>query len=86
MSGKKRHTVTTIETHEFWILKSSTSQQRSILCHVCGATSEMLTAREAAVKAGVTERTVYRWVEDGRVHFAENERGDLLICLAPLSV
>lgn len=84
MSSKKRHTVTTIEKHEYWLIKRPTTAQ--FVCSTCPDTSRMLTLQDAAECAGVSQRTVCRWVEAGRVHFAETETGDLLICLAPLFV
>lgn len=44
----------------------------------------MLTPEEAAWLVCVTPRTIYRWVEEGRIHFRESEEGWLLICLASL--
>jgi excisionase family DNA binding protein len=46
----------------------------------------MLAPQEAARRAGVSQRTVYRWVEDGRIHFAETTDGGLFVCLAPLLI
>jgi excisionase family DNA binding protein len=46
----------------------------------------MVTAEEAAAVAGVTRRTIYRWVEAQSVHFAETPDGALLICLDSLKV
>jgi excisionase family DNA binding protein len=40
----------------------------------------MVTPDEAARLAGVTTRTVYRWIEAGKVHFAETPEGLLLVC------
>lgn len=44
----------------------------------------MLAPDKAALLAGVSPRTMYRWVETGRVHFAESPDGQLFICLASL--
>ena len=44
----------------------------------------MLTPEEAARLACVSPRTVYRWVEAGRLHFSEMPDGGLFICLASL--
>jgi hypothetical protein len=40
----------------------------------------MLRPEEAAAAAGVTVRTVNRWVEAAAVHFDETADGLLLIC------
>jgi len=43
-----------------------------------------VTADEAANLAGVTARTVYRWVEQGKVHFTETAAGKVLVCVNSL--
>ncbi len=77
--------MTTIETHEFWVVKRPAAERREIPCYACLDGSGMLTPEDAAARAGVSQRTVYRWIEDGRVHFAETDDGHLFVCLAPLS-
>lgn len=86
MSDKKRHTVTTIETHEFWIVRRPAPQRPAVLCAACpGDTETMLTPEAAAEQAGVSQRTVLRWVDEGVIHFAETAEGKLFVCLAPLT-
>ena len=86
MSDKKRHTVTTIETHEFWIVRRPAQESPAIMCAACPDPVVMLTPQEAARRAGVSQRTVYRWVEDGRIHFAETADGSFFVCLTPLLI
>jgi excisionase family DNA binding protein len=45
----------------------------------------MVTADEAANLAGVTTRTVYSWVEQGKVHFTETEERKVLVCVNSLA-
>lgn len=45
---------------------------------------KMVTPEAAAVVAGVSTRTVYRWVEAGKIHFAETPAGLVLVCLNSL--
>ena len=45
----------------------------------------MLTAEGAAGAAGVSTRTIYRWVESGKIHFTETAEGRVLICLDSLA-
>jgi predicted site-specific integrase-resolvase len=40
----------------------------------------MVTTDEAAILARVSARTIFRWVEAGRVHYTETPEGLLLIC------
>lgn len=87
MSSQRRtRTVTTIETHEVWVLRRPTPETPDILCAACVGETRMLAPQEAARRAGVSQRTVYRWVEDGRIHFAETTDGGLFVCLAPLLI
>ena len=53
-------------------------------CLICGATSRMLAPEAAAALSGVSPRTIYRWVEAGRVHCAEGPDGALSVCAASL--
>jgi len=45
----------------------------------------MVTADEAANLAGVTTRTVYRRIEQGKVHFMETAEGRVLVCVNSLA-
>lgn len=45
----------------------------------------MITPDEAAALCEVSTRTVYRWLEQGSIHFSETEAGSLFICLRSLA-
>lgn len=45
----------------------------------------MVTPERAAAIAGVTVRTINRWVEAESVHFTETRNGLLLLCVYSLS-
>lgn len=45
----------------------------------CAAEVVMVTADEAARVAHVGTRTIYRWIEIGKVHFAETQQRLLLV-------
>lgn len=49
-------------------------------CPVCNCQVNMLPVELAAKAAGVSPRTLYRWVEQGKVHFRELSDGTLLVC------
>jgi hypothetical protein len=49
-------------------------------CEICGCRMLMVSPTTAAVMAGVTIRTIYRWVDEERVHFFESATGDLYLC------
>lgn len=76
----------TIETEEDIILRGGTDR-RTVLtwCPSCRREVEMVTAERAAQVAGVSTRTIYRWIESGSVHFIERF-GDLRICFSALRV
>ena len=53
-------------------------------CAACAQTVMMLTPEDAATVAGVSARTIYRWVETDRAHFDEAPNGTLRVCLNSL--
>jgi excisionase family DNA binding protein len=77
---RKRRTEITIETERVVVIR----QRRGVgqgWCDDCAQPVTMVTAEEAAAVAGVTRRTIYRWVEAEKVHFTETSDGSPLICL-----
>jgi hypothetical protein len=48
------------------------------LCEQCNAPAEMLTTETAAALSGLSEREIFRLIENGRLHFTEAER--IFIC------
>jgi hypothetical protein len=57
-----------------------------IWCDQCGMAVPMLSVEEASIVAGVSARSVNRWIEAGRVHSCEPRQGALRICLRSLSL
>lgn len=56
-----------------------------VMCNECtDPQAAMLAPEAAAVVAGVTLRTLFRWVEAGKVHFLEQADGTMLICSGSL--
>jgi hypothetical protein len=49
-------------------------------CPACSRIVGLLPPEVAAKVMGTTARTIYRWVEEHRVHFVEPAQGQLLIC------
>jgi excisionase family DNA binding protein len=49
-------------------------------CGQCGRQREMIRPEEAAARAGVSLRTIYRQVEAHKLHFIETPEGLVLIC------
>jgi excisionase family DNA binding protein len=85
----------TIETEENIVIRGSGNgvaarQMQPLIvrawCASCQRDVEMITPDEAAAVAGVTARTIYRWVETGKLHFSEAGDASLLICQGSLCV
>lgn len=53
-------------------------------CETCGQMVQMLTPDQAAQLCQVSTRTIYRRIENGRLHFTETEKGFSLVCLQSL--
>jgi hypothetical protein len=53
-------------------------------CPVCDREVNMLPVDVAAKAAGVSPRTLYRWIEQSKVHFHELSDGAVLVCESSL--
>ncbi len=74
-----RRVAVTVETHEVTVLRRHRAPVRS-WCEECRATVLMVSPDEAAGSAGVSSRTVFRWIEAGRLHFTETAKGTVMVC------
>lgn len=72
-----------IETHQTWIIRTP-SLQAPAWCQECARTVRLVTAEEAARLINQSTRTVYRLVEERRLHYRETPNGSLLVCLDSL--
>ena len=54
-------------------------------CNQCEAQVSMLRVEDARTVAQTTSRTIYRWIEAGKLHFAESDKGLVLICAQSLA-
>ncbi len=79
----ERHTRITINTKELILVKKLKGTAEAD-CLACGRRVEMATPEQAVTLTGIHSRTIYGWVEGGRVHFIETQEGHLLICLDSL--
>lgn len=82
---KKKVTIITNETHEILLVRQLAGPPIRAWCSGCSADAEMITPADAGLVNGVSARTIYRWVEEGTVHFAETADGLLLICQQSLA-
>ena len=75
----KRRTEITIETERLVVVGGR--RQRVVRwCAPCDMHVEMLSTDEAAILARVSSRTIFSWVEAGKIHYTETAEGLLLIC------
>jgi hypothetical protein len=51
-------------------------------CEQCGPRVAMLPMEPAALLAGTSVRVLYRWLEEGKLHFFESPDGTTLVCVA----
>jgi len=84
----RRKRVTTeisVETTETILIRKS-KQGASFWCGRCGMETGTLSVEEATMTMNVSAEAIFRWIEAGRVHCCEPQRGSLRVCLRSLSV
>jgi len=52
---------------------------------IYGEDVKMIAAEKAASTCDCNRRRIYRWIEDGHLHFIETPDGELLVCGRSLS-
>jgi len=77
-----RRTEITIEKHRTLSIRRRQNFSRH-WCEECLAEVQVITPDEAALIANVSSRTIYRWIEEAKIHFTE-DAGILMICAASL--
>lgn len=65
------------------IAYSRPGERVEAFCLGCEASTEMASPHVAAIMVRMTEREIYRLVEDGKVHFVETD--NVLVCLNSLA-
>jgi excisionase family DNA binding protein len=73
----KRRTEITVERKSMVFRRG---RHAPLYCTKCSTPTLLLAPDEAAVVAGVSTRTIYRWVETERLHFTETPGGRLFVC------
>jgi len=79
----KRRIEITVEKHRLVVLNRR-NHSTVAWCEICEAQVQMVTPDEAAQLCQISTRTIYRWIETGRIHFTETEKGFSLVCLQSL--
>jgi len=49
-------------------------------CQHCGEKTEYLNINETTAEASISRRTIYDWIDQGRLHLAQNPSGHKFIC------
>jgi len=78
---RRRRTEITVETNLLVIRRGT--HRAPVCCAVCPLPVPLVTPEEAAVLAGTSTRTIYRWVESEQLHYVETPEGPLgklLVC------
>ena len=75
-----KRTEITIETRRVTVIRRRQASNRG-WCEGCLADVQMITPNQAAAIAGVSSRTIYRWIEASRVHFIEDSSELILVCV-----
>jgi Helix-turn-helix domain len=79
---RRRRIEITVKTRQMIIRR--TTNPAPGWCMECSSAARLITPEEAAALAGVSTRTIYRWVEAGQLHFTEPAEPSPLICLNSL--
>jgi len=74
----------TIQTREMVIVHQAPSSKR-LWCPGCRTERSFVLPEQAARIGGVSVRTIFRRVEEDRVHFLEGDEGLLRICTDSIS-
>ena len=84
MTITKRTRTITVETWQRTVIRQTLRQSAKIWCEFCAADVEMTPPSLAANLLGITQREIFRRLEQGNLHFFETETGEVLICANPL--
>jgi hypothetical protein len=82
---KKKRSVTTIEAHQFFVIRRPENIDLSWCVECPAGQSIMITPDEAATLAGLSSREIYKHIEAGTIHYRESLGGMVLVCLNSLS-
>jgi len=81
---KKKRTEIMVEIDEITLVHGAGNASARVWCPECSAIVTLVPPERAAAIAGVTVRTINRWVEADSVHFVETDDGLLLLCVNSL--
>ena len=79
---KSRRTEITLQAEESFTIRAD--KVLFVHCLACNDQVRMVAANEAAMISRLSAREVYRLVEDGQLHFIEDNNGLLYVCAKSL--
>jgi hypothetical protein len=79
----RKRTIVRVETRHLTVIRPAGSVIE-LWCEQCAGAVSMVTPEDAARLCDATPRTIYRMVEEGKVHFEEIKSGGLLVCINSL--
>jgi len=68
-----------VEKNEVMIIGAS-RRRTGVNCHQCAQPVDLVPLDDAMRLAAVNSRVIFRWIEEGRIHFAETAVGRVLVC------
>jgi hypothetical protein len=80
---KKLRKISIVAVRERSLVVRTANSTDLAWCPVCHTSGLMVSPASAAAASMQSIRTIYRWVEAGKLHYTEEPAG-LLICLASL--
>ena len=80
---KKFRKISIVAVREQSLVVRTANSTNLAWCPICHASGLMVSPATAAAASTQSIRTIYRWVEAGKLHYTEEAAG-LLICLASL--
>jgi hypothetical protein len=83
LCAMRRKVQVTIETRQLLVVRKMNGISQG-WCSECAGHVPLMIPEEAAVLAGISPQMIHKWIDAGRVHFAESPQESLLICLSSL--
>jgi hypothetical protein len=72
----------TVETDRVWVIRGHQSHLSQ--CPGCNEQVRMIDVARAADLVRASQRQIFRWIENGQLHFVEAPGVPLLVCLTSL--
>ena len=84
MANSKKIHIRTV-TVERYLIPGGPLKASVLFCTGCGVLTEMLTLDHASASTGVSMRDLFRLSENGPIHSAETDSGQIMICRESMS-